>query len=103
MGQLWHLPLMPRPHRRPPLPVRNASAPEQPILDLGQGVRILIEGDDPAAVEAAASELKARLGSRFAVTDRRLVHKGATLRITAGLRIDPLDVLDVETAPVAES
>ena len=92
---------MQKPQRPPLLPVHNASAPEQPILDLGQGVRVLLEGNDPAAVEAAASELKARLGSRFAVTDRRLVHKGATLRITAGMRIDPLDVLDVATAPAA--
>lgn len=92
---------MRKPHRAPPLPVHNASAPEQSLLDLGKGVRVLLEGDDPAAVEAAALEMKARLGSRFAVTDRRMVHKGATLRITAGLRIDPLDVLDVETAPVA--
>lgn len=94
---------MPRSHRRPPLPGRKATAPEQPIMDLGHGVRVLLEGDDPAAVEAAASELKARLGSRFAVTDRRLVHKGATLRITAGLRIDPLDVLDADSAPVGGS
>lgn len=92
---------MPTPQRRPLLPVHNASAPEQPFLDLGQGVRVVLEGDDPAAVEAAASELKARLGSRFAVTDRRMVHKGATLRVTAGLRIDPLDVVDLETAPAA--
>ena len=101
MGQLWHVPLMPKPHRLPLPPALDTSAPEQPILDLGQGVRVLLEGNDPAAVEAAASELKARLGSRFTVTDRRLIHKGATLRITAGLRIDSLDVLDVETAPVA--
>ncbi len=45
--------------------------------------------------------MKARLGSRFAVTDRRMVNKGATLRITAGMRIDTLDVLDIQTAPVA--
>ena len=100
MGQLWHVDLMPKPRRAPPQPVHDASAPRQPILDLGQGVRVLLEGDDPAAVEAAASEMKARLGSRFAVTDRRMVNKGATLRITAGMRIDTLDVLDIQTAPV---
>jgi hypothetical protein len=87
---------MPRPSRRPPFelttPVPGTAT--LPQLPLDPGVRLVIEGADPVAVEAAVAELRARLGGRFAVTDRRVTGQGVALRVTGSLRIDPAHALD---------
>jgi hypothetical protein len=49
------------------------------------GIRVTLEGTDDVAVEAAADELKQRLGSRFAVLTRRRRRGGAELVLTATL------------------
>ncbi len=86
------------PRKRPPprfeLTTPAPAKPALPQLPLGQGVRLVVEGADLLAVEAAVAELKARFGARFAVTDRRTTQRGAALRVTAGLRVNPADALD---------
>ncbi|WP_439598083.1 hypothetical protein [Falsiroseomonas sp.] len=88
---------MPRKPRTPPF---SLTAPEPvpeglPGLAPEQGVRLVLEGADHVAVEAAAAALRACLGPRFAVTGRRLVERGSMLRITGGIRIDPAAALDM--------
>jgi hypothetical protein len=91
---------MPRKPKPPQLalaaPPGPAAPKPPPQLPLGgsRDVQLTLEGADFAAVEAAAVELKARFGIRFAVTGRRVVSRGAGLRITAGLRVRPDDALD---------
>ena len=88
--------------RRPKPPPFELSAPNpaaampppQLPLDAALGVQVVLEGADFVAVEAAAAELKARFGSRFAVTDRRPIRHGTALRVTGGLRVDPAHALD---------
>lgn len=87
--------------RKPKPPPFSLEAPETPApaglpLQLDPGVRLVLEGPEPAAVEAAAAELKARFGSRFAVLDRRVLAGGAGLRVTAGLRVQAADLLDLQ-------
>jgi len=65
-------------------------------LDAARGVRVILAGSDPAAVEAAAAEMKVRFGSRFAVTGRGLGADRQALRISAGL------IANVDTAVDAE-
>jgi hypothetical protein len=65
-------------------------------LGAARGVRVILEGSDLAAVEAAAVEMKVRFGSRFAVTGRRLDPDRQALRISAGL------IANVDTAMDAE-
>ncbi|MCB4821306.1 hypothetical protein [Roseicella aerolata] len=72
------------------------KAPAQLPLDGARGVRVTLEGSDLAAVEAAAAELKARFGTRFAVTGRRLTAGREALRISAGLIANMDTVLDAE-------
>jgi hypothetical protein len=59
-------------------------------------VRVILEGSDLAAVEAAAVEMKVRFGSHFAVMGRRLGPDRQALRISAGL------IANVDTAMDAE-
>ena len=60
----------------PPLTLSAPGQPAAPLpqlpLDGTQGVQLSLAGSDFAAVEAAAAELKARFGARFAVLDRRV-------------------------------
>lgn len=49
------------------------------------GIRVTLQGADDVAVEAAAEELKQRLGSRFAVHTRRRRRDGSELVLTATL------------------
>jgi hypothetical protein len=90
-------------------PVAQASLPTFPEADtaakglpaqlpLGEarGVRVVLEGSDLAAVEAAAAEMKTRFGARFAVLGRRMGPDRQTLRISAGL------IANVDTAMDAE-
>ena len=79
----------------PTLPATDAVAqglPTQLPLGTARGVRVILEGSDLAAVEAAAVEMKARFGARFAVTGRRLSPDRQALRISAGL------IANVDTA-----
>ncbi|MCI0756183.1 hypothetical protein [Teichococcus vastitatis] len=48
-----------------------------------RGIRITLSGEDEAAVEMAADELKHRLGARFAVTRRR--REGGRLRLVGAM------------------
>ena len=60
----------------PTLPATDAVAQgllAQLPLGTARGVRVILEGSDLAAVEAAAVEMKVRFGARFAVTGRRLL------------------------------
>ncbi|WP_144404726.1 hypothetical protein [Belnapia sp. F-4-1] len=59
-------------------------------------VRVSLEGSDLGAVEAAAAELKVRLGVRFAITGRRLTATRNTLRISACMTANLDTVLDAE-------
>ena len=61
--------------------------PAQLPLGAAGGVRVILEGSDLAAVEAAAAEMKVRFGSHFAVTGRRLGADRQVLRISAGLLV----------------
>jgi len=72
----------------PTLPAPDLATqdvPSQLPLNAARGVRIILEGGDLAAVEAAAAEMKVRFGSRFAVAARRLSADRTALRISAGL------------------
>ena len=83
----------------PNFPVTDVAAknlPAQLPLGAARGVRVILEGSDLAAVEAAAVEMKVRFGSRFAVTGRRLGPDRQALRISAGL------IANVDTAMDAE-
>ena len=89
------------PRKRPPPPFELAApapagvtAPPQLPLGIAHGVQVVLEGTDFVAVEAAAAEMKARFGPRFAVTDRRPAHRGTVLRITGALAVSPADALD---------
>jgi hypothetical protein len=95
---------MPRAPRRPPL---DLSAPALPVsrlpdLPLDPGVRLLVEGGDQVAVEAAVAALRTAFAGRFAVMDRRLSGGGAVLRVTGSLRISPDDALDATAASHSE-
>jgi hypothetical protein len=57
------------------------------------GIRVTLQGTDDVAVEAAADELKQRLGARFAVLTRKRKREGGELVLTATL-------LASTTAPV---
>jgi hypothetical protein len=72
------------------------SLPAQLPLGSARGVRVILEGSDLAAVEAAAVEMKVRFGARFAVTARRVGPDRQALRISAGL------IANVDTAIDAE-
>lgn len=73
-----------------------AEVPAQlPSLELDPGVKLILEGGDQVAVEAAVAALRTCLGGRFAVTDRRLTAKRGTLRVSGSLRITPADTLDL--------
>lgn len=73
-----------------------AEAPPQlPALKLDPGVKIILEGGDQVAVEAAVAAVRACLGGRFAVIDRRLTARGEALRVSGSLRITPADALDL--------
>jgi hypothetical protein len=67
--------------------------PAQLPLGAAGGVRVILEGSDFAAVEAAAAEMKVRFGSRFSVTGRRLGADRQVLRISAGLLV----TMDIDT------
>jgi hypothetical protein len=58
------------------------------------GVRIMLEGGDGIAVEAAAAELKARLGERFSVTARRRACGPAGLRLIGAMLVSAASSLD---------
>jgi hypothetical protein len=57
------------------------------------GVQIHLAGADPASVEAAADELKARFGRRFSVTHRSR-RKNGSLTLRGVLLVDVADPLD---------
>lgn len=83
----------------PTLPETDAAAQGLPArlpLGMAKGVRIILEGSDLAAVEAAAAEMKVRFGARFQVMGRRLAPDRQALRISAGL------IANVDTAMDAE-
>src|SRR5690349_11289751 len=93
-------PSMPRRRPSPPpltLMPPEAAPPIAPRLALGGGggVRLVLEAGDAAAVEAAAAALKARFGTRFAVTARRRERDG--LRLTASLQVSADEALDAGT------
>lgn len=69
---------------------------QQLPLGMGPAVRLSLEGSDLGAVEAAAAELKIRLGARFAITGRRLTTARHGLRISACLVANLDTVLDAE-------
>jgi hypothetical protein len=89
---------MPRKPKLPPLTLAAPAAPSPPPAQLplkaARGVRVVLEGADIAAVEAAAAEMKARFGARFAITARRPTAKRDVLRISASLTVRPDDALD---------
>lgn len=60
------------------------------------GVRVTISGQDPAAVEEAAREVKARFGKRFAVTRRIRSRKGPGLRVFGVILTDAGNSLDAD-------
>ena len=76
--------------------VATTDPPSQLPLGSARGVRVILEGGDLAAVEAAAAEMKVRFGSRFSVTGRRFGPDRQALRISAGL------IANVDTAMDAE-
>jgi len=83
----------------PTVPAADAGAEDLPAqLPLGtaRGVRIILEGSDLAAVEAAAIEMKVRFGSRFSVTGRRVSPDRRALRISAGLIANVNTAMDAE-------
>ena len=84
----------------PPLTLSARGQPAAPLpqlpLDGTQGVQLSLAGSDFAAVEAAAAELKARFGARFAVLDRRVSGNRSGLRIAASLLVGPGNALDAE-------
>lgn len=80
-----------------PAPAARAATLMLP-LDDARGVQLTFQGADLAAVEAAAAELTARFGGRFAITGRRLLGRGAGLRITASLMVRADDALDAGAA-----
>jgi hypothetical protein len=89
---------MSRTHTPTP-PFTDALAPEptwQLPLGMADVVRVSLEGSDLGAVEAAAAELKVRLGARFAITGRRLTATRNTLRISACMTANLDTVLDAE-------
>jgi len=74
----------------PTVPAKSAKEkgpPAQLPLSAAGGVRVVLEGSDLAAVEAAAAVMKVRFGSHFAVTGRRLGADRQVLRISAGLLV----------------
>ncbi|TCZ54227.1 hypothetical protein [Roseicella aquatilis] len=81
---------------RPASESATKSAPAQLPLGLAGGVRVILEGSDLAAVEAAAAEMKVRFGARFAVTGRRMGPDRRALRISAGLVADAGTAMDAE-------
>jgi hypothetical protein len=93
---------MPRKSKLPLLTLAAPDATEKPKtpaqlpLKTTRGVRLTLEGGDLAAVEAAAAELKARFGTRFAVTGRRVTAKRDALRISASLVVGLDNALDAE-------
>ncbi|WP_419899145.1 hypothetical protein [Roseomonas sp. USHLN139] len=75
------------------------------------GVRITVNGADDVAVEAAAGELRARFGNRFAVVGRRRQRSRGAVEVEAMLLVsvtasedagaaDLLDLLYAGRAPV---
>jgi hypothetical protein len=93
----------PRKKKAPPFELASPAALAEPqqqlLLNGARGVQITLEGTDFAAVEAAAAELKARLGPRFAVTGRRAGRSRSVLRISATLLTRVDDALDAESDP----
>ena len=63
--------------------------PAQLPLGAAEGVRVILEGSDFAAVEAAVAAMKVRFSSRFAVTGRQLGADRQVLRISASLIATP--------------
>jgi hypothetical protein len=72
------------------------NLPAQLPLGAAKGVRVILEGSDLAAVEAAAVEMKVRFGARFAVTGRRLGPERHALRISASLIANVDTTMDAE-------
>lgn len=107
--RFWGYPLLDRlmiwPHRqamsRTPRPRHlHLSSPAEaharlPALELDPGVRLVLEGSDQVAVEAAVAAVRACFGGRFAVTDRRFTARGEALQVSGSLRITPADALDL--------
>jgi hypothetical protein len=95
---------MPRAPRPPHLDRSSpvTAAVRLPELPLDPGVRLILEGSDQVAVEAAVAAVRAAFAGRFAVTDRRLTAQGATLRVTGSLRINPDEALDASAASYGE-
>ena len=93
--------------RKPPAPPLSLVAPDPaarpvppPGLPRGApgGVRVVLEATEAAAVEAAATALKARFGARFAITARRRLPGRAGLRVAATLLVSGDDALDAAAA-----
>lgn len=85
--------------RRPTSSLPHAPVPDSAQhlpLGMAQVVRLSFEGSDLGAVEAAAAELKVRLGARFAITGRRLTTGRDRLRISACMMANLDTVLDAE-------
>ena len=83
----------------PTFPEADTAAkglPAQLPLGVAHGVRVILEGSDLAAVEAAAAEMKVRFGARFAVTGRRMGADRQALRISAGLFANVDTAMDAE-------
>ncbi|MCO6419636.1 hypothetical protein JYK14_26220 [Siccirubricoccus sp. KC 17139] len=74
------------------------ETPAQLPLGTSRGIRVILEGGDLAAVEAAAVEMKLRFGARFAVTGRRLSPDRQALRISASLLANIDTAMDAEGA-----
>lgn len=85
-------PKTPRPLPPSALPAIAALPAQLPIGD-GHDVQVTLQGTDPAAVEAATAEPKARLGPCFAVLKRRIAGKRPALRLSASILLRPDDAL----------
>jgi hypothetical protein len=66
------------------------------------GVRITLNGPDDSAVEAAAGELRARFGSRFAVVARRRQRSRGAVQVEGMLLVSATASEDAEAADLLD-
>lgn len=81
---------------RPETSTVAQNGPARLPLGMAESVRLTLEGSDLVAVEAAAAWLKARFGTRFSVTGRRMRPDRQALRISASLLADGDTAMQVE-------
>lgn len=66
------------------------------------GVRITLTGADDVAVEAAAGELRARFGSRFAIVSRKRPRSRGPLQVEGMLLVSAAASEDAENADLLD-